>query len=189
MNKNQNQKRSRGRGNGRRGPSRGNNFESNGPEVKVRGSAQQVLDKYLQLARDAQSGGDRVSAESYLQYAEHYYRIINADLQSSSQSSSQKQHATPRGPATAHEHISEGETVADLAQAASANSDDKSGSKPRSRQHGGKGNPRSGAKGRAQNSAKDADQQGVKNSTKAGEKDEAKKSKQGTAKSEEAATA
>ncbi|MDH3335889.1 MAG: DUF4167 domain-containing protein, partial [Rhodospirillaceae bacterium] len=79
-NQNQNKNRSRGRNNNRRGgQSRGNNFESNGPEVKVRGTAQQVLDKYLQLARDAQSSGDRINAEGYLQYAEHYYRIINAD--------------------------------------------------------------------------------------------------------------
>lgn len=81
QNQNQNKNRQRGRNsnNRRGGSSRGNNFESNGPEVKVRGSAQQVLDKYLQLARDAQSSGDRVNAEGYLQYAEHYYRIINAD--------------------------------------------------------------------------------------------------------------
>ncbi|MCK5547010.1 MAG: DUF4167 domain-containing protein, partial [Rhodospirillaceae bacterium] len=82
MNKNQNQNKNRSRGrnnNNRRGPSRGNNFESNGPEVKVRGTAQQVLDKYLQLARDAQSSGDRINAEGYLQYAEHYFRVINAD--------------------------------------------------------------------------------------------------------------
>ena len=81
QNQNQNKNRSRGRNNNNRrgGPSRGSNFESNGPEVKVRGSAQQVLDKYLQLARDAQSSGDRINAEGYLQYAEHYYRIINSD--------------------------------------------------------------------------------------------------------------
>jgi len=83
MKPNPNQRRSRGRsgphnGGGRRN-SRNQNFESNGPEVKVRGSAQQVLDKYLQFARDAQSCGDRVKAEGYLQFAEHYYRIVNVD--------------------------------------------------------------------------------------------------------------
>lgn len=83
MNKNSNQKRSRNRGgSGRRsGPSRNHVFESNGPEVKVRGTAQQVLDKYLQLARDAQSSGDRIRAEGLLQYAEHYFRIISAEVQ------------------------------------------------------------------------------------------------------------
>lgn len=66
---------------GARRSSRNQNYESNGPDVKVRGSAQQVLDKYLQLARDSQSGGDRVKAEAYLQFAEHYYRIVNADAE------------------------------------------------------------------------------------------------------------
>ena len=47
--------------------------------MKVRGSAQQVLEKYLAMARDAASGGDRIAAENYLQHAEHYYRIINLD--------------------------------------------------------------------------------------------------------------
>lgn len=55
------------------------NYESNGPDGKVRGSAHQVLDKYLALARDAQLSGDRINAESFYQYAEHYYRVLNAD--------------------------------------------------------------------------------------------------------------
>jgi hypothetical protein len=54
------------------------NYESNGPDVKIRGSAQQIAEKYAQLARDAQSSGDRVMAENYLQHAEHYNRIIAA---------------------------------------------------------------------------------------------------------------
>ncbi len=52
------------------------NFESNGPDVKVRGNAAHVAEKYLQLARDAQSSGDPVLAENYLQHAEHYFRIV-----------------------------------------------------------------------------------------------------------------
>jgi cell division septation protein DedD len=76
-----NQRRGRSRGNGRRPPSGKNrNYESSGPESKVRGSAQQILDKYLALARDAMSGGDRIAAEGYLQHAEHYYRILNQDV-------------------------------------------------------------------------------------------------------------
>jgi hypothetical protein len=54
------------------------NFESNGPDVKVRGNASHVAEKYLQLARDAQSSGDPVLAENYLQHAEHYFRIVAA---------------------------------------------------------------------------------------------------------------
>jgi hypothetical protein len=52
------------------------NYESNGPDVKVRGNAAHVAEKYLQLARDAQSSGDAVMAENYLQHAEHYFRIV-----------------------------------------------------------------------------------------------------------------
>ncbi len=53
-------------------------YESNGPDVKIRGTANHVADKYLQLARDAQSSGDPVSAENYFQHAEHYFRLIAA---------------------------------------------------------------------------------------------------------------
>src|SRR4051812_49272028 len=72
-----NNKRMRGRN--RRGPNPlARSYESNGPDVKVRGTAQHIADRYLQLARDAQSSGDPVLAESYFQYAEHYLRIIAA---------------------------------------------------------------------------------------------------------------
>ncbi len=54
------------------------NFESNGPDVKVRGTAQQVYEKYAMLARDAFTSGDRMIAESYFQYAEHYHRVMSA---------------------------------------------------------------------------------------------------------------
>jgi hypothetical protein len=65
--------------NNRKGPNPlTRNYESNGPDVKIRGSAQQIAEKYTTLARDAQSSGDRVVAESYLQHAEHYNRIIAA---------------------------------------------------------------------------------------------------------------
>lgn len=59
-------------------PSRHQVFDSNGPDVRIRGNAWQVYDKYLTLARDAQASGDRVKAESLLQHAEHYYRIMLA---------------------------------------------------------------------------------------------------------------
>src|SRR6476659_3602543 len=75
------QKRMRGRG--------GNNhrksqnpltrvYESNGPDVKIRGTTSHVAEKYIQLARDAQSSGDPVAAENYYQHAEHYFRLIAA---------------------------------------------------------------------------------------------------------------
>lgn len=58
-------------------PHRSQNYDSHGPDVRVRGNAMQVYEKYVNLARDAFSSGDRIAAESYQQYAEHYYRIIN----------------------------------------------------------------------------------------------------------------
>jgi len=60
-------------------------FDSNGPDLRVRGTAQQLFEKYLQLGRDATSGGDRVMAESYFQHAEHYFRILNAMNQAAAQ--------------------------------------------------------------------------------------------------------
>lgn len=53
-------------------------YESNGPDVKIQGTASYIAEKYLQRARDAQSGGDPVAAENYLQHAEHYFRLIAA---------------------------------------------------------------------------------------------------------------
>jgi len=65
--------------NNRKGPNPlTRNYESNGPDVKIRGSAQQIAEKYTTLARDAHSSGDRVMSENYLQHAEHYNRIIAA---------------------------------------------------------------------------------------------------------------
>jgi hypothetical protein len=51
-------------------------YESNGPDIKIRGTASHVAEKYLQLARDARSSGDPVAAENYYQHAEHYFRLI-----------------------------------------------------------------------------------------------------------------
>jgi hypothetical protein len=78
-------KRLRGRNNnGRKGPNPlTRSFESNGPDVKIRGTAQHVAEKYLQLARDAQTSGDIVMAENLLQHAEHYFRLIAAAQQQS----------------------------------------------------------------------------------------------------------
>ncbi len=75
-----NPKRSRGRGNGRRPftNTRTQVFDSSGPEVRIRGNAYQVHEKYLALARDATSAGDRIAAENYYQHAEHYYRILTS---------------------------------------------------------------------------------------------------------------
>ena len=76
----------RGRGRGRRGngggqphvPNRNTSYESNGPDVKLRGNAQQLYEKYTALAHDASSSGERISAEAYSQFADHYFRLHQA---------------------------------------------------------------------------------------------------------------
>jgi hypothetical protein len=88
-------KRSRGRNNGGGGgggggnmqhngrprpPHRSQTFDSNGgPGIKIRGNAYQVFERYVALAREAHSSGDRIAAENYYQHAEHYFRIMNAN--------------------------------------------------------------------------------------------------------------
>ncbi|MEZ5774971.1 MAG: DUF4167 domain-containing protein [Hyphomicrobiaceae bacterium] len=75
----QGQQNRRNRGRGRKGQSPlSRTFESNGPDVKIRGTANHIAEKYMALARDAMSSGDLVMAENYLQHAEHYNRIIMA---------------------------------------------------------------------------------------------------------------
>ena len=74
----QNKQRMRGRPNRKAPNPLTRSFDSNGPDIKIRGTALHIAEKYTQLARDASSAGDRVMAENYLQHAEHYYRIIAA---------------------------------------------------------------------------------------------------------------
>lgn len=78
-------RRSRGRGHNNQGNAnrrgaynRNQIFDSNGPDVRIRGTAHQVCEKYLALAKDAIATGDTIQAENYLQHAEHYQRIINS---------------------------------------------------------------------------------------------------------------
>jgi hypothetical protein len=91
------------RGRNRNGGGRGPNplqrsYESNGPDVKVRGTAQHIAEKYAQLARDAQASGDPVMAENYFQHAEHYWRIVlAAQEQMTQQYGHQFQPARPFG--------------------------------------------------------------------------------------------
>ncbi|MCY4396493.1 MAG: DUF4167 domain-containing protein [Rhodospirillaceae bacterium] len=76
MRQNTNQRRGRGRNNQNRRPGRNQSFDSNGPSVRLRGTAAQLNEKYQALARDATSAGDRVMAENYHQHADHYYRVM-----------------------------------------------------------------------------------------------------------------
>ena len=67
----------RNNGNGNGNQSRTQVYDSNGPDVRIRGTANQVAEKYIALAKDATSAGDHTVAENYFQHAEHYIRIIN----------------------------------------------------------------------------------------------------------------
>ena len=70
-------------------PHRIQTFDSNGPNVKIRGNAYQVFERYVSLAREAAASGDRIAAENLYQHAEHYFRIMNANGEGS-------QHGVPR---------------------------------------------------------------------------------------------
>lgn len=79
-------KRMRGRNNGGHNRGKGPNplsrvHESNGPDVKIRGTVHHIIEKYMQLGRDAQASGDRVMAENYYQHADHYFRVLMAAQQ------------------------------------------------------------------------------------------------------------
>ena len=85
MRQSQNVKRGRGRGRRSNGnnhhnhvPNRNTSYESNGPDVKLRGNAQQLHEKYMALAHDSASAGERISAEAYTQFADHYFRLHQA---------------------------------------------------------------------------------------------------------------
>lgn len=81
MRHNSSNRRQRNRGNSggnRRTNQRSQVFDSNGPDVRIRGTAHQVTEKYMALAKDAASSGDYIMEQNYLQHAEHYQRIMNS---------------------------------------------------------------------------------------------------------------
>ncbi|MBS0185236.1 MAG: DUF4167 domain-containing protein [Proteobacteria bacterium] len=77
-----NQTRRRSSNNSRKSNSSNNTFDSQGPEGKIRGTAHQIFEKYMALARDANSSGDRIAAESFYQFADHYFRLMTSDNES-----------------------------------------------------------------------------------------------------------
>ena len=98
-----NSRRSRnGRNGGKRSYGSGQNrsYESNGPDVKVRGTANQIFDKYVALARDATVAGDRIAAEGYFQFAEHYFRVYTGAMETNQarQNQNQPQNQNARNP-------------------------------------------------------------------------------------------
>jgi hypothetical protein len=85
-------------------PYRGQTLDSNGPNVKIRGSSLQIFERYVALAREASTSGDRVAAENLYQHAEHYFRVMNAA------SEGYQHHAThPTAPADLETEMAEGD--------------------------------------------------------------------------------
>ena len=122
MKQGSNGRRSR-RGGGKRNP-RSQNFDSNGPDVRVRGNAQQVLDRYLTLARDAHAAGDRISSENYFQHAEHYYRILHANDDDRRDNDPRSRPSQPADTAFDTDTPQPGDLVAGEAAAANTATDD-----------------------------------------------------------------
>lgn len=93
------QRRGRGRPSGRRGFNNSPNrsYDSSGPDIKVRGTASAVYDKYMALGRDAVLSGDRVAAENFFQHAEHYYRLVQSTKQQQQQAGEGEQQRDNRG--------------------------------------------------------------------------------------------
>jgi hypothetical protein len=76
-------------------PHRIQTFDSNGPNIKIRGNAYQVFERYVALAREAAASGDRIAAENLYQHAEHYFRVMNANGEASSQGGAPQRPTTP----------------------------------------------------------------------------------------------
>ena len=125
MRNGQNNKRMRNRNNNNNSSSNNNNrrgqnpmtrvFESNGPDIKIRGTASHVAEKYVQLARDARSSGDPVAAENYYQHAEHYFRLIAAAQEQFRQNQPQPRADTEMQPTT-EDGDDEGESFSHFGQ-------------------------------------------------------------------------
>jgi uncharacterized protein DUF4167 len=95
-----------------RTPQNSQTFDSNGPNVKIRGSAYQIFERYLALAREATGSGDRVAAENFYQHAEHYFRINNARREGSQQGGPPRQ-STPADVEMNASEAESGEVEAD----------------------------------------------------------------------------
>lgn len=130
MRQSQSNRRGRGRSRKAQNPLT-KNYESNGPDVKIRGTAAHISEKYTSLARDAQTSGDTVRQENYFQHAEHYNRIIAA-AQQNNQSSAEK---------------SDDQTSAE-AEAGSAENSDQQQNSGRNRSEGGRNDGRKNSRRR-----------------------------------------
>ena len=111
----QNAKRGRGRGRRSNGnsqphvPNRNTSYESNGPDVKLRGNSQQLNEKYPALAHDAAAAGERITAEAYTQFADHYFRLHQAAVDAAEER--RAQHAERQSRAEAPQPVIEDGTA------------------------------------------------------------------------------
>ena len=98
---------------GPRTPQRNHTFDSNGPNIRIRGSAHQIFERYVALAREAATADDRVAAENFYQHAEHYFRIANAHRSDQQESPSA---TTPADPVLSEAEQRSSETDTELSQ-------------------------------------------------------------------------
>ena len=122
-----NRQRGRGRRNGHNGGqiNRNTTIDSNGPDVRIRGNAQQLHEKYIALANDASAAGERIQAEAYFQFADHYFRVNAAIIAAVEERRDRQQDHTNR--ATADDKSADDKSDddnADEAQAKNGDSDD-----------------------------------------------------------------
>ncbi len=99
----QNGKNNRSRGRGRRPGgggqiNRNTTIDSNGPDVRLRGNASQLHEKYTALGNDASAAGERISAEAYYQYADHYFRVNSAIVLTTEERREKQPEQQPRMP-------------------------------------------------------------------------------------------
>ncbi|MCB1546698.1 MAG: DUF4167 domain-containing protein [Hyphomicrobiaceae bacterium] len=147
----QGQQNRRGRGRGRKNQNPlTRSYESSGPDVKIRGTAAHIAEKYMSLARDANSSGDTVMAENYLQHAEHYNRIIMAFREQYQQADgvngSGHPHARMRSPSDDDgydEDEDDGDTAMTVEPVGHDGRDSRDGEQPRIVERGGQ-RPREG---------------------------------------------
>jgi hypothetical protein len=122
-----NRQRGRGRRNGHNGGqiNRNTTIDSNGPDVRIRGNAQQLHEKYIALANDASAAGERIQAEAYFQFADHYFRVNAAIIAAAEERRDRQQDHANR--ATADDKSADDKSDddnADEAQAKNGDSDD-----------------------------------------------------------------
>jgi hypothetical protein len=122
-----NRQRGRGRRNGHNGGqiNRNTTIDSNGPDVRIRGNAQQLHEKYIALANDASAAGERIQAEAYFQFADHYFRVNAAIIAAAEERRDRQQdHANRATADDKSADVKSDDDNADEAQAKNGDSDD-----------------------------------------------------------------